>query len=290
MSERTELLTKIARCPIVEQCLTDPLPSHPCNKIVLYQWPEDVPFKQRVKRWQREHHLPEPWVGHLESAPLLFLSSNPSIAGSGVHEPGPPRVPATPLARLGEHTADDHPALRRGLSAPKWGWDDEQIDDRFTSAFDVFMNAEGTAMLNESGEPDAVVAYWRAIRGLADHLYGRPTQPGHDYALTEAVRCGSRSEFGVRRAVKECVPLYLRETLALSPARVICVVGAVSRRTIRDTYSYPDAPQVSKPTEIEGRKRLLVFVSAPSAWDDGKLAYPKTVPEKTVGVVRSWLA
>jgi hypothetical protein len=53
------------------------------------------------------------------------------------------------------------------------------------------MNAEGTAMLNESGEPDAVVSYWRAIKDLAEHLYGRPTRPGQDYALTEAARCGS---------------------------------------------------------------------------------------------------
>jgi hypothetical protein len=289
VSKRSELLTKIARCPVVEQCLTDPSPSHPCSKIVLYQWPENVPFKQRLKRWQSEHHLPEPWVGHLESAPLLFLSSNPSIADSGVHEPGPRRKPAPPLERLGKHTAEDHPSLQRGLSAPKWDWDDEQIDDRFAAAFDVFMNAEGTAMLDESGEPGPVVRYWRAIKDLADHLYGRPTKPRRDYALTEVVRCGSPSEFGVDRAVKECVPRYLRDTLALSPARVICVVGRWARMAIRDAYSYPDAPQVSKPMEIVGRKRLLVFVSGPAAWE-GKLAYPKTVPEEIVGVVRDWLA
>ena len=36
MSERTDLLLTIARCQIVEQCLTDPSPQHPCSKIVLY--------------------------------------------------------------------------------------------------------------------------------------------------------------------------------------------------------------------------------------------------------------
>jgi hypothetical protein len=288
VSERTELLLKIARCPIVEKCLADPSPTHPCSKIVLYQWPDDVPFEQRLERWRSEHHIPEPWVGHLESAPLLFLSSNPSIAPSGRHKPGSPPAPAPPLQRLGEHTADDHPSLRRGLSAPKWDWDDDQIVDRVSSAFDVFMNKEGTANLLASGEPDRVVPYWRDIRELADHLHGRETRPGVDYALTEAVRCKSPKEIGVPDAAKECVPRYLRRTLALSPARVICVVGRPARMAIRGTYSYPNAPQVSAPIEIEGRERLIVFVSAPSAYE-GRLAYSKTVPDEAVGAVRQWL-
>src|SRR5256885_16253549 len=111
MSEHAQLLTTIARCPVVKTCLTDPSPTHTCSQIVLYQWPE-VPFEQRLERWRSEHHVPEPWVGHLETAPLLFLSSNPSLAGR--RKPGEPPAKAPRLEQLGEHTANDHPSLPRG--------------------------------------------------------------------------------------------------------------------------------------------------------------------------------
>jgi hypothetical protein len=283
---QAQLLTTIARCPIVERCITDPSPTHDCSQIVLYQWP-DVPIEQRRERWQSEHHLPEPWVGHLETAPLLFLSSNPNLASR--RKPGPPGAKAPPLERLGEHTADEHPSLLRGLSAPKSDWTDEEIIDRYTSQFDVFMTPDGTRQLLASGQPDKPVPYWRAIKRLADHLYGRQTRPGIDYALTEVVRCKSPGEIGVGKAVKACAPLYLTRTLALSPASVICVVGRVARMQIRREYTYPDARQISEPMEIEGRERLIVFVSGPNA-RAGRTAYPKTVPEDAVGVVRDRLA
>jgi hypothetical protein len=57
---------------------------------------------------------------------------------------------------------------------------------------------------------------------------------------------------------------------------------------IRSAYSYPDAAQISKPIKIEGRERLLVFVSAPNALE-GKLAYPKTVSDDAVARVRERL-
>src|SRR4051812_22441777 len=98
MDAHAQLLTTIARCPVVERCITDPSSTHDCSKIVRYQWPEEVPFEGRLERWQREHHLPEPWVGHLG------------------REPGPPATKAAPLERLGEYRADKHPSLHRGLS------------------------------------------------------------------------------------------------------------------------------------------------------------------------------
>src|SRR5207249_1526269 len=124
LNERTELLTTIARCPIVEKCIADPSPAHNCGEIVLYQWPE-VPFEQRLERWQSEHHAPEPWVGHLKTATLLFLSSNPSLTSR--RKPGPPAKKTPPLERLGAHTVGDHPSLSRGLAAAKWDWRDEEL-------------------------------------------------------------------------------------------------------------------------------------------------------------------
>jgi hypothetical protein len=286
VSDRVELLTAIARCPVVEACLTGQSPTHPCSEIVSYQWPQ-VPPEERLERWRSEHHLPEPWVGHIETAPLLFLSSNPNLASQ--RRPGPAPAKPAPLERLGPHTAEDHPSLRRGLSAAKWEWSDEEITDRFSSAFDVFMTPDGTSHLDESGKPERPIPYWQAIKKIADHLYGHPTRPGIDYALTEVVRCKSPSEIGVPSAVKTCGPRYLRRTLALSPATVICVVGRAARLEIRREYSYPHNRQVSEPMEIEGRTRLIVFIAGPNA-RTGRTAYPKTVPQRDVGAVREHLA
>lgn len=57
------LLLDIAKCCEVEKAKSDC--THPCNKIVSSQ--------------SGEFQLPEPWNGHLDTAEILFISSNPSI-------------------------------------------------------------------------------------------------------------------------------------------------------------------------------------------------------------------
>src|SRR5689334_7132411 len=69
LSPSDRLLLAIARCPVEDACLQDGARG-PCSRIVL---------SQGVR--QRENlQVPEPWSGHLASAPILFLSSNPSIS------------------------------------------------------------------------------------------------------------------------------------------------------------------------------------------------------------------
>ena len=57
------LLLAIAKCDEVEKAKSSN--DHPCNKIVCSQ--------------DGEFQLPEPWNGHLDTAEILFISSNPSI-------------------------------------------------------------------------------------------------------------------------------------------------------------------------------------------------------------------
>ena len=78
MRDATSLPLRIARCLVMEACLSDESYSSPCRDIVLHQWP-GVSREVRLARWKREHHLPDRWVGHLTVAPLLFLSSNPNV-------------------------------------------------------------------------------------------------------------------------------------------------------------------------------------------------------------------
>jgi hypothetical protein len=280
VDERLDLLTTIGRCPVVEACLTQVAPTHPCSEIVLHQW-VDVPVEERIERWRAEHHVPEPWAGHVERASLLFLSSNPSLTSR--RRPGPPPKKQASLGSFNGYTREDHPALRHGLSAPTWEWTDDELDDRYSSAFDVWMNPGGTANLDASGSSMKSVPYWRAIKKLADHLYGRSARPGSDYALTEAVHCKSPAEIGVPAAASVCASLYLQRALTVSPATVLVVVGRVARQEFRRMYDYPDAPQISRPISIGGRERIVVFVAGPNAQ---RSKYPKTVLDRDVGVIR----
>ncbi|MCI8734690.1 MAG: hypothetical protein HFE40_03970 [Clostridia bacterium] len=57
------LLLEIAKCGEIEKAKVDTC--HACNKIVTSQ--------------SGDFQLPEPWNGHLDTAEILFISSNPSI-------------------------------------------------------------------------------------------------------------------------------------------------------------------------------------------------------------------
>jgi hypothetical protein len=66
MRKSTRLLLKVARCPIVSDCLAGS--RHACSTVVAAQ---GLPPSR--------HQLPEPWNGRIESAPILFVGSNPGF-------------------------------------------------------------------------------------------------------------------------------------------------------------------------------------------------------------------
>jgi hypothetical protein len=66
-SKRRQLLLEIARCPVADACFTAPDGSSPCSKVVHAQGTGREAF-----------HVPEPWNGDIERAPILFVSWNPS--------------------------------------------------------------------------------------------------------------------------------------------------------------------------------------------------------------------
>src|SRR5262245_49054825 len=64
------LLLEIARCPVIQHCIDNPTTQHSCSTIVQLQGSTSF----------AHHQVAEPWSGHLAQAPLLFLSSNPSLS------------------------------------------------------------------------------------------------------------------------------------------------------------------------------------------------------------------
>lgn len=133
----------------------------PCREIVLHQWP-DSGEPARRGRWQREHHLPEPWVGHLEDAPLLFLSSNPGLGSfRPLATPDLHRPPALPELR--GRSAAENPSLRKPFESPKWDWDYDEIVDRYESAFELWLD-EGTRPIKPDGTIGRRVPYWAGVK------------------------------------------------------------------------------------------------------------------------------
>jgi hypothetical protein len=262
-NEQDQLLIEIARCRLVELNVCDQRSTHPCHEVVLHQWPETPNADARAARWRREHHVPEPWVGQIETAPLLFVSSNPSLASFRPAEP--PKQFAPPLERIGNHTVRDHAAFRHGLAAPKPDWDDAEIIDRYENAFDVWTVGGTHAVANEAGEAGARISYWADVHPIAQELLGDSAVAGEDYALTEVTHCKSKGEAGARSSSRVCAQLYLERVLTLSPARLVVVFGRIARNAVRQVFDYPDPGRVSRPLRIAGRTRRLVFLTHPSA-------------------------
>ena len=67
VNEGDRLLVEIARCPVADACFDSPESALPCSQVVHAQGTGRDAF-----------HVPEPWSGDIERAPILFVSWNPS--------------------------------------------------------------------------------------------------------------------------------------------------------------------------------------------------------------------
>jgi hypothetical protein len=238
------LLLEIARCPVIADWYGDPAqrPRSPCHRIIDYQLQEFG--AATLDRFQ----LPEPWRGHLEQAPLLFVSSNPSIGM------GSPDVPSE---------EQGHPGM---------SWDDSRIASFFVKSFDDWIvdGAYGRPT-RPSMRRGKYVRFWGGILKLARELHEQDVRPGNDYALTEVVHCKSQREIGVNGpdgALVPCAERYLKRVLAVSGARVIVVLGATARWAVTHVIGLPDVPgwgDVLGPVSIGERARLMVFLPHPNA-------------------------
>lgn len=220
---------EIARCPVIEAVVRgDP---SPCKDVVQFQ-KRALPF-----RW-----LAEPWTGHLERAPILFVSSNPSS--------GDPEAPVDPNDVM--------------VSS-----EDETVLHAFNDAFDPgpwIGIHEGTHLRAANRKVGSYIAYWGSCKARASELLGRPASPGHDYALTEVVHCGSKREIGALAAAKECVPRYLNRVLHMSPAVVVIVVGSLAAGIVRSmALASSDESRHIGPIDWAGRERHAIFLPHPNA-------------------------
>jgi len=232
MSEKS-LLDEIANCHYARQCLGDSAAVNPCRKIVEYQNTLGI----------TKFHIPEPWSGQIEKAPILFLSSNPSISCDEVY--------------------------------PNWDWSSTEVYDYFNNRFgggDKNWIISGTRSLQIDGTYSRATPFWAAVRQRSIELLQRDVIPGLDYALTEIVHCKSRKQMGVKQSQEQCVQAYLRRILELAKARVIVVLGVPAKQAIQKEFEIPPEKLLSEPIEIGDHQRLFTFLPHPNARGDRSFA------------------
>ena len=279
-------LLEVARCKLVEKCLKGPPANHPCATIVLEQW-LGVDEKERRRSWRAAHQLPEPWDGHLERAPILFVSSNPSISG-GPRVGRPRELEQNPPGLFFGFSAQEHPSIRKLGQGPRWYWRGDEIVDRYEAAFDLYI-ADGIRGRLPDETTTSAVRFWSEVRGRARELIlHRDVEPGVDYALTEVVRCKSLGEHGVAEALQTCSQRYLKQTLEASGARVVVVLGRHAAKAMLDVMEISSDPRVQERVQIGRKERAVAFLPHPNAREPRTFA--KTVTRKQLAQLRALLA
>lgn len=222
----SDLLLRVARCPIVADCLAHPHEPHPCREIVLSQGAPSL----------ATHQVPEPWTGHIATAPILFVSSNPSISMDEEY--------------------------------PSGSWDDSDIIEFFEGRFDgddprIRGGIYGRGL--DGTYPKRGTSFWIAVRARAAELLQCPPTPGEDYVLTEVVHCKSLKEAGVPSALRFCAGRYLGEVIAASGARVIVILGTAARDAFHLTFGSAVEHDPFPVLSAGGQPRSLAFLPHPAS-------------------------
>ncbi len=241
-----DLLQEIAHCPKVEYCKTHPSSGHPCAPIV----------ESQGSVLLADHQVPEPWSGHLEDAPILFLSSNPSIGGN-----------------------DDY--------YPRWSWSDERTRDFFANRFggggEEWIRDGRYPLIAEGVQGTKPVPFWSAIRLRAAELLdveAIKVRPGIDYCTSEVVHCKSQKQRSVAAAFDTCVGLYLEKMIAQSGAKVIVSLGVHAARAVRQTFDVPGGAKVYGPIPVGQKGRMFAFLPHPAAFKMSKSFAHNLTPDE----------
>ena len=227
--ERDELLLAITRCPELGKARADGW--HPCHGVVCFQGPDD-------------YHVPEPWQGHIEVAPILFISLNPGYGGNQVF--------------------------------PTPAWSDEKTIDFFERRFD---SAAGwtrcrpgnlidlrlkDANSNEFFRNESV-RHWRHINTYATELLGREPKFGWDIAMTQAVHCKSLGGDVAKPAMRGCTAKWLNLVVEQSAARIFVLLGNDARYACARMWRFDKNQRVHFGVNVPGGERAVVLLPHPAA-------------------------
>lgn len=220
--EVRRLALAIAGCKEVATASRDR--RHGCHRIVLAQEHLGTEFRQS----------PEPWVGNLSRAKVLFVASNPSISEA-------------------PETGEDYPMVSFNTADFSHNaWPEERIASFHTQRFSQslprpFVNLRAQYLCKDDkyrGSDKAQPGkdsqrYWKSALRESEFILQRPLDMSSDICLTEVVHCKTKSEtdrngqsVGLEEALPTCSKKYLDQILLLSSALLIVVVGSIARDTV----------------------------------------------------------
>jgi hypothetical protein len=236
-SESAALAAEIVRCPVVDQCLAAGGEALPCHRVVSWQGQAAGGLR----------YVPEPWSGHLDRAPILFVSSNPGADVEGA-----------PISDASYTSA----------------WETEEIVSCCDDAFEPWRKPgiiDGIYLSDKFGKRGAKpIRYWLWARARARELLQRQPVPGLDYAMTEVVHCGTQHEDGVDNAFATCTDRYFERTVRASPSVVVICVGGWAKAGFKRAFNIDVPEHIWGPGDVAGLERLILAVPHPGSFGSRK--------------------
>ena len=228
--ERNELLLAITRCPEIERARGDA--GHPCRRVVCFQ---DA----------AGYHVPEPWQGHIETAPILFVSLNPGY--------GENQVFPTP-----EWTDADTIDFFRRRFDEEAGWTRHAAGNR------IYLRVkDSNGNKRFEGRP---VRHWgnAGINGYATKLLGREPVFGRDITMTMAVHCKSSDGYAAKPAMRQCTRKWLNQIMEHSAASIIVLLGNDARDACARMWGFDKNRRVHFGVSVPGGERAIVLLPHPA--------------------------
>ena len=220
--ERDELLLAITRCPELGKARADG--RHPCHGVVCFQGPDD-------------YHVPEPWQGHIEAAPILFISLNPGYGDNQVF----------PTPSWNDDDTKDF-FIRRFAADAKW-----TSQSRSQAIRLLVKDENGNPGYHE---PADMFCGW--IRKRAEELLQRRPVPSSDYVMTSAVHCKSSTWDGADATVRHCANLWLNAIMELSVAKVVVTISDPTWDFCAREWQLDPVRTVQFDVPIAGRQRAVL--------------------------------
>lgn len=219
----------------------------PCDVVINYQKPNTT------SPWQ----CPEPFVGHIDDTPLLFILSNPGYNADEVY----PIVQNVPYFKLSSQN-------------PTQVWSPSDIEAFFEDRFSAIHKQSGLpyvkqlSVLLDKGNNNwvygdmqltwlRILYYAMVIKGntiqgnninikrknYTSNIHNISVVPGKDFAILDVIHCKSQEQKGVNNAKKVCTQ-YLNQLLNIfinnnanptGPKRIV-VMGLIAKIAFNSVF------------------------------------------------------
>lgn len=224
--------------------------NHECRECNCHAFEE---YQRKNTKGYYFFQKPEPWNGNIETAKIMFLSSNPSI---DLHDNKKDEIEVYP----GDRTKK---------------WTDEEIcnyfRNRFVTGKQVYRKDDANippTLMNRNVKYWSNSVYW--IVSILKTLFGQEIISDKDFknnkmqilndyvVMTEIVHCKSRDETNVEETKDICAEKYLNRILDLFNGKIIILVGA---KVLKKFYNLENHEEIER--NLKEKKIYIIEVPHP---------------------------